>query len=314
MTKLFDPKKLKLESLQTRSHLMDISAIMALENKIFVYDKLKAVAENIHSAKENNRPVILMIGAHVIRAGVQHYIIDMINKGFIDCIAMNGAGIVHDFELALIGATTESVAKYIQTGQFGLWQETGELNNIINAAAKENMGMGAAVGKYISEHNLPHSDISLCASAWQMGCPVTVHVGIGQDIIHEHPNFDGAACGKTSYHDFLKFTSVLDRLEGGVIMNFGSAVMGPEVFLKALSMVRNIARQEHRDIKRFTTLVCDLVDLPDDYSKEASKNTPGYYFRPWKTMLVRTVADGGKSFYVKGDHRETIPQLWTALI
>jgi len=132
-------------------------------------------------------------------------------------------------------------------------------------------------------------------------------VGIGYDILHEIPNW--AAYGAASYTDFLRFAKVLESLEGGVVMNFGSAVMAPEIFLKALSMVRNVARQ----ICHFTTLVCDLIDLPDNYREEASKDNPYYYFRPWKTMLVRTVADGGESFYVKGRHSETIPALWTAI-
>jgi len=138
-------------------------------------------------------------------------------------------------------------------------------------------------------------------------------VGIGYDIVHEFPNCDGAAYGATSYTDFLRFAKILESLEGGVVMNFGSAVMAPEIFLKALSMVRNVARQEGRQICHFTTLVCDLLNLPDNYHEEPSKDNPYYYFRPWKTMLVRTVADGGESFYVKGHHAESIPALWTAI-
>ena len=142
---------------------------------------------------------------------------------------------------------------------------------------------------------------------------MTIHVGIGYDITHQHPNCDGAAYGATSYTDFLRLVSVVEKLEGGVVMNFGSAVMAPEVFLKALSMSRNLAIQEGRSIRRFTSLVCDLHFLPEDITKEASKQSRNYYFRPWKTMLIRSVADGGNSFYVKGDHADTIPALWTAL-
>jgi len=135
-------------------------------------------------------------------------------------------------------------------------------------------------------------------------------VGIGYDIIHEHPNFDGAASGEASYLDFLELAAQLERLEGGVVMNFGSAVMAPEVYLKALAMVRNAAAAEGREIRRFTTLVCDLKEMPDSFRTEPCKSDPAYYFRPWKTMLVRTVADGGESFYVRGRHDETIPGLW----
>ena len=173
--------------------------------------------------------------------------------------------------------------------------------------------MGEAIGRAIHEGNYPHKDISILAACYRLNIPGTVHIGIGYDIIHEHPNFDGAAAGATSYLDFLRFVEVVSGLEGGVLLNFGSAVMAPEVFLKALSMVRNVANQEGRDVDQFTTLVCDLHDLPDDFSKEPSKESPAYYFRPWKTMLVRTVAGGGGSFYIKGKHSETIPALWTAI-
>jgi hypothetical protein len=237
----------------------------------------------------------------------------MMEQGLISCLATNGAGVIHDYELALIGATTESVARYIREGQFGLWKETGRINDIVSRAAQEGMGLGEAVGRAIEHGGLPHGHTSVFAAAYRFGIPATVHVGIGYDIIHEHANCDGAALGATSYRDFLRFTQVLEDLEGGVVMNFGSAVMAPEVFLKALAMVRNVAHQEGRSISNFRTLVCDLRDLPDDYRCEASKETPGYYFRPWKTMLVRTVAEGGRSTYVRGYHAETIPQLWTAL-
>jgi len=254
-----------------------------------------------------------MMGGHVIRAGVQRYLIDLMRRGFISCIAMNGAGMIHDFEFALIGATTESVSKYINEGQFGLWKETGRINDIINKGYNDGLGMGEAVGQAIYDENFPFKDISLLASAYLLKIPVTVHVGIGCDIIHEHPNCDGAATGATSYKDFLYFAKIVENLEGGIVMNFGSAVMAPEVFLKALSMARNIAHQQGEIIKHFSTLVCDLHELSDDYSKEPPKNSSAYYFRPFKTMLVRTVADGGESFYIKGNHSDTIPSLWTAI-
>lgn len=155
--------------------------------------------------------------------------------------------------------------------------------------------------------------MSLYAAAHRLGIPFTTHVSLGYDIVHEHPNCDGAAWGATSYSDFLHFAAVLEDLEGGVLMNFGSAIMAPEVYLKALAMVRNVAAREGREIRHFTTLVCDLRALPEDFSAEAPKDNPEYYFRPWKTMLVRTVADGGESYYVQGTHGETVPELWTAL-
>jgi hypothetical protein len=165
----------------------------------------------------------------------------------------------------------------------------------------------------IEEERFPHREISLLAAAWRLGMPLTVHVQLGCDITHQHPNCNGAAYGETSYRDFLRLAETLRSLENGVVMNFGSAVMGPEVYLKALSMARNLARQQGRSITRFTTLVCDLHKLMGDTRREAPRRSPQYYYRPWKTMLVRTVAEGGTSYYVQANHAQSIPQLWTAL-
>src|SRR5947199_2058715 len=154
-------------------------------------------------------------------------------RGLLTHLAMNGAGPIHDWEFALIGASTESVARYIQTGEFGLWTETGRMNDAIRAAAAQRIGLGEALGRAILEGPFPHRDVSVLAAAARLGVPVTVHVGIGYDILHQHPNCDGAALGAASYRDFLVFTESVSRLEGGVLFNFGSAVMGPEVYLKA---------------------------------------------------------------------------------
>ena len=310
----FERSKLKILSLNSRVNDVDISSIRELGNSSFTSPSLNKVAEDIKDARRTGKATVLMIGAHVIRSGVQQYLIDLLERGYISCIAMNGGCMIHDFEFALVGATTESVARYIREGQFGLWKETGQINDIINTAYEQDgQGMGEAVGKAIQEGKFPHKDISILATCYRLNIPATIHVGIGYDIVHEHPNCYGAATGALSYNDFLKLTSVAQQLEGGVVMNFGSAVMAPEVFLKALSMARNVAHQEGRAIKHFTTLVCDLHDLPEDFNEEPSKDSAAYYFRPWKTMLVRTVADGGKSFYVKGKHGDTIPALWTAI-
>src|SRR5262249_30041256 len=157
-------------------------------------------------------------------------------------------------------------------------------------------------------------DLSVLAAGVRLGVPVTVHVGIGYDILHEHPNCDGAALGETSYQDFLVFTEAVTRLEDGVMLNFGSAVMGPEGYLKALAMARNVAHQDGGHIRHFTTAVFDLVALEGDIHQQAPKSDPRYYYRPWKTILVRTVADGGESFYIQGDHRATVPALYHAAV
>jgi len=316
-SELFDRSNLAIDSLDIRQHDLDISIIKDTESTILPSgSRSKTVAEiakRMILTKNNGAAIIMMMGAHVIRDGVQKYIIDMMEKGYISCIAMNGGCIIHDYEFALIGATTESVVTYIKSGQFGLWEETGWINNIINKAYENGLGMGKAIGKAITEGNLPHRDISLLSAGYRLNIPITVHVGIGYDIIHEHPNCDGAATGATSYQDFLTLVNIVENLENGVIMNFGSAVMAPEVFLKALSMARNVAHQQGRVIEHFTTLVCDLHDLPTNIIEEPPKDEAAYYFRPWKTMLSRTVADGGESFYIRGRHSVTIPSLWLAI-
>ncbi|WP_420264432.1 hypothetical protein [Candidatus Magnetominusculus dajiuhuensis] len=276
--------------------------------------RLMETASDIITARQRSSPVILMMGAHVIRSGVQRYLIDMMENGYISCIAGNGAAVIHDYELALIGATTEGVSKYIKDGQFGLWKETGQINDIINASYENDtkIGLGEAIGRAISEGAFAHTDISLLAAAYRLRIPATIHVGIGYDIIHEHPNCNGAATGALSYNDFLKFVSVVEGLQGGVLMSFGSAVMAPEVFLKALSMARNAASQENRQIDNFTTVVFDIHDITDT-KNEPPKDCATYYFRPLKTILLRTVADGGTGRYIKGSHRDAIPALWSAL-
>jgi hypothetical protein len=309
----FDRSRLEISSLTHRKHELTLSDILPLQPCHHIDPTFHIIGSRIIQSRLNNASVILMMGAHVIRSGVQRYIIDLMEKGYISCIAMNGAGVIHDFELAMIGATTENVCHYIRTGRFGLWQETGRINDIVTQAARKNIGLGESVGIVIEEEDFPNKDLSILAAGYRLNIPITVHVGIGYDIVHELPNCDGAAYGATSYKDFLIFAKVLESLEGGVLMNFGSAVMAPEIYLKALSMVRNVAKQEGKQIAQFTTLVCDLADIPEDIHIEPEKDNPAYYFRPWKTILVRTVLDGGESHYVQGNHADTIPRLWTAI-
>jgi len=312
----FDRSQLHLRPLAQRYNDLDISAVLSLDAALpeFSHAAIPILGERLNAAKRKGAARILLMGAHVIRAGVSRYLIDLMERGLITHLAMNGAGPIHDWELALIGATTESVAHYIQTGEFGLWQETGLMNNAIVEGARAGLGMGEALGQAILHGHFPNKDISLLAAAVRLGVPVTVHVGIGYDIIHEHPNCDGAALGQTSYRDFLVFTQSVTGLEDGVLLNFGSSVMGPEVYLKALSMARNVAHQQRKVIRQFTTAVFDLMPLEGDFRQQASKTDPRYYYRPWKTILVRTVADGGESFYVQGDHRLTVPHVHRAAV
>jgi len=307
---IFDRSALHILSISERQSDLSIKDFSKNTEIPYHHPELEVLADKIVKAYEDKRQVILMMGAHVIRAGVSKYIIELMDKGIITHIAMNGACPIHEYELARFGQTTESVAYYIKRGQFGLWKETGELNEVINAGYKDRVGFGEAVGRFLLESNYPHKDISILAAGYRLKIPVTVHVGIGYDILHEHPNCDGAAIGWTSYQDFLIFVKSVEKIEGGVLLNFGTQIMGPEVFLKALAMARNGAHQRGERISHFTTAVFDLINIDEDYHKEPPKSNPMYYYRPWKSLLVRTVSDGGESFYFKGEHRSTVPTLY----
>jgi len=308
----FDTSKIRLLPLAKREHDLDLGSFPHLQDEIPAFDHpaIDKLAAAIKQAKEKSAAIIVMIGGHVIKTGMSPYLIELMKRGYITHLGMNGACCIHDFELSMIGATTESVARYIRTGQFGLWKETGRINDIARDAQQDDIGLGEAVGRVIEQEGFPYRDVSVLAAAYRYGIPATVHVGIGQDIIHSHPNCDGAALGASSYSDFLVFARSVSNLEGGVFLNLGTAVMGPEVYLKALAMARNVAGQTGHEIRHFTTAVFDLIPLEEEnYHKEADKSDYRYYFRPWKTILVRTVADGGMSYYVQADHRKTIPNL-----
>jgi len=314
---IFDRSRLNVRPLAERVHDMDLRYLLQLDDNpgeiddAYVRD-LETVAAKLAAKSDSAR--ILMMGAHVIKCGVSRHLIDLLKRGAFTHVAMNGAGAIHDFELARIGATTESVARYIRTGEFGLWDQTAILNDWAVDAAERDLGLGENFGRRILEEELPHRDVSILANAYELGIPVTVHVGLGYDITHEHQNCDGGAYGKASYRDFLIFTKAVESLEGGVMVSFGSAIMAPEVYLKALSMVRNVAAQEDRQIADFTTAVFDLVPIQGNIHSELPKSDPGYYFRPHKTILVRTVVDGGQSLYIRGDHRIVFPALRRAVV
>ncbi len=314
----FDRSKLKLLPLDQRIHDLSKDVILGLDDPIPEYHNpnLEILADRVVAAHKKGASVIIMMGAHVIRSGVSRMLIDLMARGVVTLIGGNGAVSIHDMEFAMIGETTESVAKYIQEGQFGLWNETGRVNDAAVFAHQNGYGLGESIGKMIQENpaEFPNAELSVLAAGYRLGVPVTIHAAIGQDIVHEHPNFDGAAVGAASYRDFLTLAHHVQNLEGGVMLNIGSAVMGPEVYLKTLSMARNVAKQEGREIRHFTTAVFDMADLGDDLDKEASKSEPRYYFRPFKTILVRTVADGGESYYVRGLHRETVSNLYRLII
>jgi len=314
---LFDRRQIVLADLKERGHDLRAADCLPLvaPSQPYAHPEYGDLVGAIVEARRNRRPVIAMIGGHPIKLGLARYLVDLIERRVITHLATNGAGIIHDFELAMAGGTSENVPKWIERGQFGLWRETSRLNDLIAQAAASGDGLGETVGRAIEEQHFAHRDLSLAAAGWRSGVPVTAHVSIGSDIIHAHANCDGAALGAASYTDFLMLARNVQDLEGGVFLNIGSAVTGPEVYLKALSMARNVARQQGQEIRHFTTAVFDLVDLPSDFrGGTPSKDHPQYYYRPWKTILVRTVADGGQSYYFRGDHRETIPTLWRDVV
>ncbi len=317
---LFDTSKLNILPRDQRIHDVDLKKVL-LDPKThkpdFEHPAIEPLAESIvKGRREHDATVLMMYGAHVIRTGNALYMIELMKRGLVTHFATNGAGSIHDYELARIGYTCESVAKYISEGQFGLWKETGIINDIIREGAEDGLGWGEAVGRYIWENNLPFRESSVLAMGYHLHVPCTVHIGIGNDIIHEHPNCDGAAMGKCSYTDFLIYAKSIQNLEHGAFLDFGSAVAGPEVYLKALAMARNVAFQNGEKITDFSTAVFDLlaIDDSDNYSVTPPKTDPRYYFRPWKTILSRTVADGGKSYYVRGEHCKTVPALASKII
>lgn len=312
----FDRSKLQLKPLGERQNDLTLDVLVYPDSPYPAMDEpaLETIARRMVAARRQAAPVVIMMGGHVLRRGNSPLLIDLMQRGLVTHVAINGSVAIHDFEFALIGATTESVAKYISEGQFGLWEETGRINDAMVSAAREKIGFGEALGKMIAEGDFPHKDISLLANGYQLHVPVTIHACIGQDIIHEHPNLDGAALGASSYTDFLVFAETIRHLEHGVLLNIGTAVMGPEVYLKALSMARNLARQAGQTIAHFTTAVFDLHDLGPDFHHEAPRGSAAYYYRPYKTILVRTVQDGGESFYIRGDHSQTVPTLYHRVI
>ncbi len=315
----FDRSKLIIKPLAERKHDLSIEQQLGLDQLPPPLEEramadVGEIGRRMAAARDRGAAILLLMGGHVIRAGVARQLIDLMERGLITHIGMNGAGPIHDYELARIGATCESVARYIRSGEFGLWRETGEINDMVREGAARGLGLAESIGRHILESSYRHKDFSVLAAGVRLGVPVTAHIGIGYDILHEHPNFDPAAFGTASYRDFLAVCHTVNKLEGGVFLCMGSAVMGPEVYLKALSMARNVAHQEGRRIANFTTAAFDLIPIQGDWQSEAPKSNPQYYYRPWKTILVRTVADGGQSFYVCGDHRQTVPYLRQAAL
>ncbi len=277
----------------------------------FKNPELDEVAERIIAARRAGCLVLWMIGAHVVKNGLSLLLIDLVRRGIVNHIATNGAGAIHDFELALIGETSEDVARSIEDGTFGMAEETGSLmNRAIQAGARAGLGIGEALGRFIAEdERFRFREYSLLYNCYRQRVPFTVHVTIGTDIIHQHPQVDFGALGWGSGQDFKIYAHTVSRLEGGVFCNFGSAVTGPEVFLKALSIARNLGHV----VEHITTANFDLIAL-GDYRKPVGMDVYDYYYRPRKNIVNRPTSLGGKGFHITGDHRATIPNLHHRLI
>ena len=253
------------------------------------------LVQRIATAHRLNKKIIIGMGAHVIKVGLNPILIDLMKRKIISAIALNGAGIIHDTEIALVGRTSEEVANVIGSGAFGAARETGEiLNRAINQGAKDGIGLGQAVGETLLAENFQHNDQSLLATARQLEIPVTVHVAMGTDIIHIHPDADGAAIGKTSHLDFRIFSKLVSEMEHGVYCNIGSAVLLPEVFLKAITVVRNLGHT----VNQITTANFDFIR----------------HYRPVTNVVHRPTLGGGRGFHFTGHHELMIPLLAAAIL
>jgi hypothetical protein len=265
-----------------------------LPNILAVQD-IRAVIEAVARAASEKRTVALGMGAHVVKVGLNPVLIDLMARGILSAVAVNGAGIIHDFELAATGGTSEDVAATLGAGDFGMARETcGFLGAAIDRAARENLGLGEAVGQAILEAELPHADQSLLAAGARLGIPVTVHVAVGTDIIHMHPQFDPAAAGAATHRDFRTFASVVATLEKGVYLNLGSAVILPEVFLKALTLVRNLGHK----VETLTTVNMDFIR----------------HYRPMTNVVNRPTLTGGRGYNLVGHHEIMVPLLAAGIL
>ena len=274
----------------------DISAFLASLPKILKGSDFLALVDAIVTAHQRKKPVIVMMGGHVIKCGLSPLLVALAKRGVITGFAFNGASSIHDFEIALIGETSEDVSAYLQSGQFGMWEETGRLmNTAIQHAADTGLGMGEALGKQLVEMNAPYNRYSLLATGVQYNIPITVHVAIGTDIIHQHPAANGAAIGAASFTDFRLLTALVKELEGGgVVLNLGSAVILPEVFLKALTIARNLGNT----VSHFTTANFDM----------------NQQYRPIENVVKRPTEMGGRGYTFTGHHELMIPLLVQAVL
>ncbi len=287
---MIDFNKIKTYPIKSRKNKVSFKNFIRPDNNLPLLEnnELNVLANKIIEAFRNKKQIIVMMGGHIIKVGCTPLIIDLMKKGIITHIAVNGSVAIHDFEIAFIGETSEDVAVNIEDGTFGMAEETGRMiNEAVRNSAMEDKGFGEAIGKLVKDFEFREE--SLFYWAYKLNIPVTVHTSIGAEIIYQHPSCDGAAMGKVSYHDFKIFTDSISKLEGGVIINAGSAVIMPEVFLKAFTIARNLGF----DIKKFTAANLDMIK----------------HYRPTVNVVVRPTSLGGTGLEIIDYHEKTIPTL-----
>jgi len=265
----------------------------ALPDFLAVQDLRKTVAA-VAAAVRARCPVVLMMGAHSIKVGLNPIFVDAMRRGILNAVAFHGAGAIHDFELCYQRETSEDVQRGLDDGSFGMVEETGRrMNAALAEGVARGLGAGRALGEAARTAVYPNLSLSILATAAELDIPVTVHIAVGTDIIHQHPTTDGAVLGEASYRDFQTFAAVCAQLEGGVVLNIGSAVIMPEVFLKALTIARNLGHK----VERFTTATFDMTR----------------HYRPTENVQRRPTKLGGQGFYLVGHHEIMIPLLFAAI-
>lgn len=275
---------------------MSVTALLAALPNQLGAENLNAVINAVVEARSKDKPVVIAIGGHVIKCGLQPVLKKLIESDVITAVAMNGSASIHDYEISLIGETSEDVGAVLHCGTFGMAEETGrDINGALKAGLAQGSGYGEALGRFIVENNNPHREFSLLAACFEKGIPATVHVAVGTDIIHQHPAADGAVLGQATFTDFRLFTSVVATLgNGGVFINIGSAVIMPEVFLKALSIAQNLGFH----VDQFTTANFDMQQ----------------HYRPLQNVVKRPTAGDSRGLTITGHHEIMIPLLAAGIL
>lgn len=332
---IFDPNVIQTCSLSSRTNKVMLKDLLppqkALKKPVELsrrtQELIDEVARDLLETRKAGRPVLLFTGAHLIKNGLSLLILDLVEKGLFTLVAGNGATAIHDFELALIGQTSEYVPQALEKGQFGMASEFAYINEALRLGDAMHLGYGESLGRMICDpgfrERVPagaavpdgpprfeHPDVSLLAACWKHNVPFTVHVGVGTDVIDQHPGFDGRVKGGCSGRDFLIYTDQVCRLKnGGMVFNIGSAVTGPEVLLKAVSMASNSGSAPAG------ILTADFDLRPYDPAQCNDESAAGYYFRDQKSVVTRIPqAFGGKGRYIQGDQKETILSLYQTIM